>query len=58
MRADTKRIREDYGTVKRFCKLKGVNYNTFKVWNSENGSSSRLDRIFRKYLVKKEGKRA
>ena len=52
MRVDTKLIREEWGTVKHFCKKKNVNYNTFKVWNSGYGTSKRLEKIFKKYLIK------
>ena len=52
MRIDTKRLREDWGTVKHFCKKKGVNYNTFKVWNAGYQDSKKLAKVFRKYLIK------
>ena len=52
-RVDSAKIREDYGTIKRACKLKGVNYNTYKVWAAGFGKSKRLDEVFREYLVNK-----
>lgn len=53
MRVDTQKIRDEWGTVKHFCKLKGVNYHTFKGWNAGYSNSKRLERVFKKYLVKK-----
>jgi len=50
-RVDTQRIRDDYGTVKRACRLKGVNYNTFKVWAAGFQESAVLGDKFREYLI-------
>jgi len=44
---DTQKIREDYGTVKRFCKLHGINYNTYKAWMG-GADSSTVEKILRK----------
>ena len=54
-RANTKKIREEWGTVKRFCRENNINYNTFKVFNSGNGLSKRIENILKKYgyLLKK-----
>ena len=49
-RVDSERIREDYGTVKRACKLKGLNYNTYKVWAAGFQKSRQFDEAFREYL--------
>lgn len=33
------KIREEYGTIKRFCKIEGIKYNTLNVVLSGYGSS-------------------
>ena len=50
-RVDSQRIREDYGTIKRACKLKGLNYNTYKVWAAGFQESKKFDEAFREYLL-------
>ncbi len=41
-RAMTKAIKEDYGTVKRFCKIHGINYRTYNVVCSGYSSSKKV----------------
>ena len=50
-RVDSERIREDYGTVKRACKLMGLNYNTYKVWAAGFQKSRQFDEAFWEYLL-------
>ncbi len=50
-RVDVQRIREDYGTAKRACRLKGINYNTFKVWAAGYQQSRKCEEAFREYLL-------
>jgi len=41
----TTAIKEDYGTVKRFCKLHDINYNTYNVITSGFSTSKRVTDI-------------
>ena len=44
---DTKKIREDYGTVRHFCRKNGINYNTLYVTKTGKWaiSSKLIDRL-------------
>ena len=44
---DTAKIKEDYGTVKRFCKKNEINFNTYRVVKSGNGSSKKIEKILK-----------
>jgi len=46
----TKKIKEKYGTVKHFCKLKGYNYGTFRTVLAGCAKSKRVEN-----LLKEEG---
>lgn len=39
---DTPKIKEDFGSVKRFLRLHDINPNTYKVVVSGHGSSKRI----------------
>jgi len=38
----TRRIKEDYGTVKRFCSLSGIKFSTYNVVLSGHGKSPKV----------------
>ncbi len=52
----TDKIREDYGTVVRFCKLHDINVNTYKVVALGNGTSTRISNILIKHKYIKSAK--
>ena len=45
---DTEKIREDYGTIKRFCRLHGINPNTYNVVMSGFFPSKRIVNLLEK----------
>jgi len=45
----TQKIKEDYGTVLRFCKLNGINNNTFRVVVAGNAKSEKIVKILKKH---------
>ncbi len=52
----TEKIKNDWGSVKRFCKENDINYNTWKVVRSGNGKSSRIINILKKHKYIKSEK--
>ena len=47
---DTQKIREDYGSVRHFCRKVGINYNTLYVlkggkWNSSEKLKRKLKEL-------------
>lgn len=38
----TQKIKDDYGTVKRFCRIHDINYSTYNVVCSGYGSSKKV----------------
>jgi hypothetical protein len=49
LKINSAKIRDEWGTIKRFCRVNGINYNTYKVVKSGNGTSPRIVRILKKY---------
>lgn len=45
----TQRIKEDWGTLKRFCEKNNININTYKVVVTGNGTSTRIVNILKKH---------
>ncbi len=45
----TNRIKEDYGTVKRFCDKNNINYNTYRQVVHGFGTSTRITNILKKH---------
>lgn len=41
----TMKIKEEYGSVKRFCAKNAINLNTYKVVVAGNGTSTRITNI-------------
>ncbi|WP_294962343.1 hypothetical protein [Sulfurimonas sp.] len=41
----TMKIKDEYGSVKRFCEKNNINLNTYKVVISGNGTSSKIANI-------------
>lgn len=37
---DIEKIKDDYGTVRRFCRIVEINYSTFYVVKAGNGKSA------------------
>ncbi len=50
------KIKEDYGTVKRFCEKNNINYSTWKVVMAGNGKSARIINILKKHKYIKDEK--
>lgn len=45
----SQKIKEDYGTVKRFCDKNDINYNTYRQVVHGFGTSSRIIQILKKH---------
>ena len=45
----SKKIKDDWGTVKRFCEKNDINYNTYKQVVYGSGKSSRIVSILKKH---------
>ena len=45
----TMKIKDEYGSVKRFCKENDINLNTYKVVISGHGTSARIANILKKH---------
>ena len=41
----SRKIKYDYGSIKRFCRLVGINLNTYKVVVSGHGTSGTIANI-------------
>jgi len=52
---DTDRIKEDFGSVKRFLRLHGINENTYKVVISGHGTSRRIVDLLKKHGYLRKG---
>lgn len=52
---ETDRIKEDFGSVKRFLRLHGINENTYKVVKSGNGTSKRIVDLLKKHGYLRKG---
>jgi hypothetical protein len=51
----TRAIKEDYGTVKRFCAIKGLKYNSFRTQLSQYTlSKSTLNKLKQENLISGE----
>lgn len=49
MTALTMKIKDDYGSVKRFCEKNNINLNTYKVVIAGNGTSTRITNILKEH---------
>ncbi len=45
----TQRIKEDWGTLKRFCEKNNININTYKVVVTGHGTSAKIVNILKKH---------
>lgn len=43
----TTRIREDWGTLRHFCKVHGINDNTLRVVRGGHGKSARVVKVLK-----------
>ena len=46
-----KKIKDEYGTVKHFCKKKGINYGSFRVYLAGKFDSERFKRILKEEKI-------
>lgn len=41
----SKKIRYKFGTIKRFCRIKGLNYDSFKFYMAGGFKSQKIEKI-------------
>ena len=46
-----KKIKDEYGTVKHFCKKKGLNYDSFRVYLAGKFKSKKIEAILKEEKI-------